>query len=156
VALEDTAHLARYCKPGDVTSEGGPKVSAFYLRLPNGVVEDYLSCSWLEFLGDGTPDEQVRRLRDFLMQSRFDELEMKATGRLARFNVGTVRQRAFDEHQVVIRAEHEPRGGKVDQDPHSGLYGLPHPDTALATALANLLVAISQTFPAPNTKKRKG
>lgn len=155
MALEDAAHLARYCKPVDVTPEGGPKVSAFYLRFQNGVVEDYLSCSWLEFLGGGTPDEQVNRLRDFLMQSTFDELELKATGRLARFNVGTVRQRALAAHQAVVRAEHAPRDGKADQDPHSGLYGLPHPDTALATALANLLVAISQPFPAPNRKKRK-
>lgn len=123
-------HVVRICKPkyvqnGEITPQAFEPVED----------EGYLSVHWLEYMDGPQPlPTAFDRLRDFLMQSRFQDLKPQKSGRLAALRAGELgsspeQVRFVCKHVARERPEiRDGRGRGFDEpgyDPHSGVYSLP-------------------------------
>ncbi|WP_406867750.1 hypothetical protein [Paraburkholderia fungorum] len=126
-------HVVRVCRPKHV-DKGQITPQAFEPVQDEG----YLSVHWLEYLSeeDGLP-EGFQLLRQFLVQSRFGDLKLQKSGKLAAIPVQSLTTISEPSLAVAFRCKHVPReapslASGVDRqisdhgfDPHSGVYSLP-------------------------------
>ena len=99
-SLPDEDHVARYCKPSAVGTDGLPKVAAFELREQ----EASLSVNWLEYFGPDR-DVSIAEVRQVI------RITLRPNGRFAVLNVAAARE------AVVAGGGSSP---KVTSDPVSG------------------------------------
>ena len=99
-SLPDEDHVARYCKPSAVGTDGLPKVAAFEFREQ----EASLSVNWLEYFGPDR-DVSIAEVRQVI------RITLRPNGRFAVLNVAAARE------AVVAGGGSSP---KVTSDPVSG------------------------------------
>jgi hypothetical protein len=151
--LGETEHIARYCKPREV-DEGRPLAAAFLRsQRSDGTVDEDLSV--YKLLAGKSATEQIDALHQFLRISVSGDLEMSQRGRLGRLMTGDIMRCVLEHTKKGALIQHTPRG-REDADPHSSIYGLPHPADPLANMIATILARMAEPFPAPDTAKRKG
>ncbi len=133
--LPDAHHVARYCSPRQVEN-GVPRWLAFRPR-PG---DEYLSVNWLEFLEAGDLSTAVGEMR-VLFGGAF---QLRTSGRFVVLNVGDVGAAVRDATGRPVHAEHRP----TDQNPsHSGVVGYSAEDTAVAHAIAEIVMS-EDVYPA--------
>lgn len=135
-------HVARYCKNTQVES-GQASGAAFVLEGTH--LE--LSATWIEHISAaGTRGEQLRAVVQALNASGFTT---KKTGWLAVLRtdrISTLTELAGTALQLSVR--HAPELGNPG---HSGVYGLPPPNTPLAAAVG---LELSRRVAEPATQVR--
>jgi hypothetical protein len=134
-------HISRYCKPRTVC-DGQIQASAFIIRQG----EESLSVNWLECLGCGDRESEIRQMRE-IYGSKFSGIGHKA--RIAILNVGEICKKVLTEHpddSRNINVLHDPR----ENDPsHSGIYNL-RPDDILIAELILSTIRTSNVHHARN------
>lgn len=136
-ALADSQHVARYCRPRDIGSDGIPIPAAF--RLHPG--EEYLSTNWLEHFHDSERSTQIAGVRRALSGKGF---RISRNAAFAVLNVGGAAAQCRNalniDIQFIVLAE--------SQDPsHTGIYGYLAQNAAVAELLAGL-VGPTEIYPA--------
>ena len=96
--LPDTDHIARYCSPAKIGTDGIPLISAFVSR------KNCLSVNWLEYLKTPTLMEAVRTVCTILN----NKMVVKKKGRIAVLNVGVTKAAIAEMNNFVTRIEHDP------------------------------------------------
>lgn len=133
--IPDHDHVARYCKPTQISS-GQIEATAFMLRRD----EESLSVNWLEFLRLSSRDEEITSLRRIYSA----KLSVGACAKIAVLNVGEVRNKVLTESPDKRNLEilHDPLGN----DPsHSGIYNFRNDDELIAELI---LETVLETYPA--------
>ena len=126
-------HIVRYVKPSMIQEDGTADGSDFRLRAcrPD---EKGLSVNWLEAFGPNKVHQlsEVRRLF---------RLRLRASGRFAAMNVGTVLREVAEELDT-LRIVHDPLEAEegFDADPsHAEIIGLPPGDADQAVLVGDLI-----------------
>ena len=137
IALSHSDHIARYCRPRDIRSDGRPLRDAFLLR-PG---ELYLSTNWLEYFHNSERQSQIAGVHRALADKGF---HVRASASFAVLNVGVtivVCKNALNlDIQILTLGEpHDPS--------HTGIYGCPPENTDAATLLAKS-VALNEMYSA--------
>ena len=102
--IRDADHVARYCSPRKLESDGTPAPGAFRLRdRDNGC----LSVNWLECFGEGSVDDNIPHVRAELRR----HYETKDSGRLAVLNVGMAKRAVRETREVDISVRRDPLDG---------------------------------------------
>lgn len=128
-ALADSQHVARYCRPRDIGSDGIPIPTAFRLR-PG---EEYLSTNWLEYFHDSERSTQINGVRRALSGKGF---RVSRNAAFAVLNVGSTTAQCgntlnIDIQFVALGESHDPS--------HTGIYGYVAQNAAVAELLAGLV-----------------
>jgi hypothetical protein len=126
--IPDSNHVARHCKAS--TAPGGQiQATAFMLRDD----EQYLSVNWLEELRSPDRAGEVFALQK-LYARKFTRIG--AGARIAILNVGTLRNKVFNESpdRRLLRVLHEPE--EPDDLSHAGIYDIPRDDDIIPELLA--------------------
>lgn len=126
-------HVVRVCRPKHV--DKGQITPQAFDPVEN---EGYLSVHWLEYLSeDDDLPAGFQLLRQFLVQSRFGDLKLQKTGKLAAIPVQSLATISDPSLAVTFRCKHVPRekpslpsgiNNRISDpgfDPHSGVYSLP-------------------------------
>ncbi len=80
-SLPDQDHVARYCKPSAMGTDGLPKVAAFELRERDAT----LSVNWLEYFGPDQ-DSSIQDIRQVV------RITLRPNGRFAVLGVAAVKE----------------------------------------------------------------
>lgn len=108
--IPDDDHVSRYCSPSTVEN-GKISPNAFYFSG-----DDYLSVTWLEYLGERDIASAVVVVREVLSK----KLNVKRNGRIAVLNAGAIRKAVSGAIGVVPRIEHMPSDNDKS---HAGIFG---------------------------------
>lgn len=130
-------HIVRYVKPSMIQEDGTVDGSDFRLRS-HRPDENGLSVNWMEVLGS----EKVHQLEGVRRLSG-QRLSLKANGKFAEINVGTIIREVSDELDT-IRIVHDPLEAEqdVEADPsHSQISGLPPGNSDQAMLIGDLIAA---------------
>jgi len=127
-------HVARYVSPSKYVN----KVLDWTALLPRPQDNGEASYNWLEYLGSGTVQELIARLKASLTT-----LTVSKNGTFAALNVGRTisRMSSACEPSIQLRFIHTPRPGN---DSHASMFGLDH----LNESAGALLNDVCETFPA--------
>jgi len=128
-------HVARFCRPRTIRSDGRPLRDAFLLR-PH---EEYLSTNWLERFHYSDRPRQIAGVRQALGDKGFN---VRPKGAFAVLNVGDTVSAIQQTRNLAVRfialgASHDPS--------HTGIFGYPPEDTDTAAALLRL---VGEMYPA--------
>ncbi len=126
--LPDEDHVARYCKPSSVDTQGRPMASAFALREG----EDHFSANWLEYFDERDQGKAVARVRQALRKKGY---RLRPNGRLAVLDVGFVKAAVQDGVGLALDIRHCPLD---DDDSHAGIFGYGPGDLAVAIEMQAL------------------
>ena len=137
IALSHSDHIARYCRPRDIRSDGRPLRDAFLLR-PG---ESYLSTNWLGYFHNSERQFQIAGVRQALTDKGF---HVRSTASFAVLNVGftiVVCKNALNlDIQILTLGEpHDPS--------HTGIFGYTAANTDVATLLSKQITA-HEVYPA--------
>jgi hypothetical protein len=132
-ALPDAFECALYCPPSKISTDGS-RADGSAFRLRSG--HTYLSVSCVDLASD---DElrvgRIDALKDIYAARR--DLKIKASGRLALFGVGRVREyvrtNATDARELTVLFDPIP----PDDPTHSGVHGLRDDDDVIADLMAD-------------------
>ena len=127
--LPDADHVARYCKPSAVDSNGLPTAAAFKPRNN----ERYLSVNWLEYFGTRDIAVAVEHVRDVFRNKDF---RLRSGGRFAVINVGTARSLVHEALGKQLRIDHQPLD---DDQSHAGIHGFAADDLEVAVEIKFLV-----------------
>ena len=135
--LPNGDHIARYCRPRDIRSDGRPLRDAFLLRP----CESYLSTNWLEYFHNSERQFQIAGVRQALTDKGF---HVRSTASFAVLNVGftiVVCKNALNlDIQILTLGEpHDPS--------HTGIFGYTAANTDVATLLSKQITA-HEVYPA--------
>ena len=131
VEIDDEDHIARYCKPTSIGSNGLPLASAFEPKMNH----NHLSVNWLEYFNRPDLDQAVDCVRQAF---RDKEYGTSANGKFAVLRVGEVKTAISRLSSRPARVEHLPEGN--DQS-HSGVFGYTASDGLIAGQIAKLVRA---------------
>ena len=139
IALSHSDHIARYCRPRDIRSDGRPLRDAFLLR-PG---ESYLSTNWLEYFHNSERQSQIAGVHRALADKGF---HVRASTSSAVLNVGitiVVCKNALNvDIQILTLGEpHDPS--------HTGIFGYQARNATVAAILATM-VRPDEIYPATN------
>lgn len=79
--LPDQDHVARYCKPSAMGTDGLPKVAAFELRER----DPSLSVNWIEYFGEDR-ETSIQEIRQVI------QINLRPNGRFAVFGVAAAKE----------------------------------------------------------------
>ncbi len=130
-------HVARYCRPRALRSDGRPLRDAFLLR-PG---EEYLSVNWLEYFDDADRQSQIAGVRRALADKGF---QFRAAASFAVLNAGAAVLLCRDELNIAIRLV---ALGELRDPSHTGIYGYTASDIDVPGRLAQS-VAAGEMYPA--------
>ncbi len=128
-ALEDSHHVARYCRPRDIGNDGRPVPAAFYLRSG----EEYLSTNWLEVFHDSERSLQIAGVLQALSDKGF---RVSRNSAFATLNVGTTIAQCRNDLNVDIQSV---ALGESHDPSHTGIYGYVAQNSEVAELLASLV-----------------
>lgn len=135
--LTDSHHVARYCRPRHIGSDGQPVPTAFLIRSG----ETYLSTNWLERFHNSDRQTQIAGVRQALADKGF---RVSRAGMFAVLNVGAAVnacKTALDLDITVIAL------GESHDPSHAGIFGYTEYDTNAADLLAKS-VSPKEIYPA--------
>ena len=125
-ALAASQHVARYCRPRDIGSDGKPIPAAFLLR-PG---EEYLSTNWLEHFHDSDRQIQIAGVRRALTDKGF---RVNRTGVFTVLNVGAAADACLTRLNLEIAFI---TLGEFHDPSHTGIFGYTERNTDAADLLA--------------------
>lgn len=126
--INDSDHVARYCKPSTLSENGSPTGLSFLPR-PS---DDHLSVNWLEYFKTSSLAEGVQRIQRALALKNFDT---KPSGKFAVITVVDVKDagRRMNQNLRIARLP-------TDHDEsHAGIFGYTHTDLEIAEEIAHVM-----------------
>ena len=121
-------HVARFCRPRAIRSDGRPLRDAFLIR-PH---EEYLSTNWLERFHHSDRPRQIAGVRQALGDKGFN---VRPNGAFAVLNVGGTVDSIRQTGNLTVRFV---ALGEARDPSHTGIFGYTPEDTDTAAALARL------------------
>lgn len=126
--IPETDHVTRYVSPSKYVN----KILDWTALLPRPVDEGEASYNWLEYLGNGTTQELVMRLKASLTK-----LTIKKTGTFATLNVGEpISGMQTAQPDIQLKFIHTPK--PPENESHASMFGLDHLNDAAGRFLNDL------------------
>ena len=124
-------HIARYCGPVKVGTDGLPTTAAFEPK--SGA--DHLSVNWLEYFQSSDKDHCIAQIRQAFLDRPY---ELKSDGRFVVLNVDHAKQKVRTGAGKDIRILHWP--GNRNQS-HSGIFDYASEDLQVALDLRSVVTS---------------